>query len=100
MEMQIMVPPPIAAATKQLLEPYKSKAAIEKFITGSEDNEQPDTAPRLLTINEAARRLRVTRQCIYNWHNEGRLELVKIGKRRRMVPISDVEKLENGGEVC
>ena len=34
-----------------------------------------------VSVREAARLLRVTRQCIYNWAREGRLTLYKAGTR-------------------
>jgi excisionase family DNA binding protein len=40
----------------------------------------------LLTINEAAARLRVSRWSVYNLIRSGQLRTIKIG-RRRLVPI-------------
>jgi excisionase family DNA binding protein len=36
------------------------------------------------TVQEIAKRLRVTRQAIYNWIDEGRLQAVKVGRSLRI----------------
>lgn len=42
------------------------------------------------TVQEIAKRLRVTRQAIYNWIDEGRLQAVKVGRSLR-IPESAVK---------
>lgn len=44
---------------------------------------------RYYTVEEIAKRLRVTRQAIYNWIDEGRLHAVKVGRALR-IPESAV----------
>ncbi|MEI6624054.1 MAG: helix-turn-helix domain-containing protein [Actinomycetes bacterium] len=49
-----------------------------------------EVTPELVTPEEAAELLEVSRPTIYNWQNAGVLGRVEM-KNRRMVPISDVE---------
>lgn len=42
-----------------------------------------------LTVAEVSKRLRVTRQAIYNWIAEGRLRAVKVGRGIR-IPVSSL----------
>jgi len=48
-------------------------------------------AEEYLTVDEVAKRLKVTRQAIYNWINEGRLKAVKAGRSTR-IPESAVKE--------
>ncbi len=41
------------------------------------------------TVAEVAQRLRVSRQAVYNWIHEGRLEAVKVGRMTR-IPASSL----------
>ena len=53
--------------------------------------EAPPMAEEYLTVDEVAKRLKVTRQAIYNWINEGRLKAVKAGRSTR-IPESAVKE--------
>lgn len=50
----------------------------------------PPMAEEYLTVDEVAKRLKVTRQAVYNWINEGRLQAVKAGRSTR-IPESSVK---------
>lgn len=43
-----------------------------------------------LTVREVAERLRVTRQAVYNWITEGRLNAIRVGKSVR-VSVKSIE---------
>ena len=47
-------------------------------------------AEEYLTVEEVAQRLKVTKQAIYNWINEGKLHAVKAGRATR-IPLSSLE---------
>lgn len=55
----------------------------------------PTVERRLLTVAEAAEQLRVGRTMIYAMLRDGRINGVKIG-RRRLVPASEIERIING----
>lgn len=42
--------------------------------------------PEYYTINEVSAMLKVNRQTVYNWHRQGKIELVKVGARNRITP--------------
>ena len=48
----------------------------------------------LLTIEEATRRLRISRATLYRWSREGRLKLYRLSPRASRVRCEDVERLE------
>ena len=50
-----------------------------------------DSPPELVSINEAARILGVSRTSIYRMCTEGRLPFVQLLKRKRMIARSDLE---------
>lgn len=52
--------------------------------------EAPPMAEEYLTVDEVATRLKVSRQAVYNWINEGRLKAVKAGRATR-IPESAVK---------
>lgn len=52
--------------------------------------EAPPMAEEYLTVDEVAKRLKVTRQAIYNWINDGRLRAVKVGRSTR-IPVSAID---------
>ena len=54
--------------------------------------------PLLLTVPEAAERLRLSRATVYSFIYAGTLESVKLGRARR-VPIAAVEELISRGNV-
>lgn len=43
------------------------------------------------TVEEVAARFKVTRQAVYNWIADGRLEAIRLGKARR-IPRQALEK--------
>jgi excisionase family DNA binding protein len=55
----------------------------------------PAAAQTLLTVDEAAEKLRVSRSLIYGQMRDGLLRGIKIG-RRRLIPASEVERLIRG----
>ena len=50
--------------------------------------------PAVLTVDEAAERLRVSRWTVYNLIRSNQLRTVKIG-RRRLVPVSSIAECLN-----
>jgi excisionase family DNA binding protein len=50
--------------------------------------------PTVLTVDEAAERLRVSRWTVYNLIRSNQLRTVKIG-RRRLVPVSSITECLN-----
>lgn len=54
-----------------------------------------------LTINDTAKRLKVSRNTVYNLAHAGKLRLIKrqFGHTRYYVPVEDIEKLERVREV-
>ncbi len=46
-----------------------------------------------LTVKEVADRLRVTRQSVYNWINDGRLKAVKVGGKALRITERSVNDL-------
>lgn len=50
-----------------------------------------------LTVEEVAQRLRVSKQTIYSWIAEGRLESTKLGRVRRIM-ASSVERFVAAGK--
>ncbi len=53
-------------------------------------------ADRFYTPEELAAMLKVTRQAIYNWIQQGRMEAVRIGRTVR-IPGEEVERLLREG---
>jgi excisionase family DNA binding protein len=54
----------------------------------------------LLTIDEAAARLRVSRWSVYNLIRANQLRTVKIGRRRLVSPVAIAECIELLGEAA
>jgi excisionase family DNA binding protein len=56
---------------------------------------------RLLTVQEAAERLRISRWSVYNLIRANQLRTIKIGRRRLMTPAALAEciKMLEGGAV-
>ncbi len=53
-------------------------------------------ADKFYTPDELAALLKVTRQAIYNWIQQGRMEAVRIGRTVR-IPSEEVERLLRDG---
>jgi excisionase family DNA binding protein len=43
-----------------------------------------------LTVQEVSKRLKVTRQAIYNWIADGRLKAVRVGGKAMRIPVSSL----------
>lgn len=43
-----------------------------------------------LTVDEVAKRLRVTKQAVYNWIADGRLRAVRVAGKAIRIPVSSV----------
>ncbi|MBT9585497.1 helix-turn-helix domain-containing protein [bacterium] len=52
----------------------------------------------LVTLEEAARRLRVSRATLYRWSREGRLTLCKLGPRATRIREQDLAGLESSAK--
>jgi excisionase family DNA binding protein len=59
---------------------------------------QGTSAEYLLTVQEAADRLRVSRWSVYNLIRDGQLRTVKIGRRRLVTPAALAECVARLGE--
>jgi len=57
---------------------------------------QPQPPPRLLTLEEAARELRLSTKTILRFEAKGLIKLVKLG-RRKLCPRAELERLERDG---
>jgi excisionase family DNA binding protein len=55
------------------------------------------TTSSLLTINEAAARLRISAYTLYSWASEGKLPVVRIGARAVRIRTEVVERIETQG---
>jgi len=53
----------------------------------------PDLLHPLMTVQEAADRLRLTKNTIYCWLSQGRLQRVKLGERKVFIAREDVEEI-------
>ena len=62
--------------------------------------EQAGGADYLLTLQEAADRLRVSRWSVYNLIRANQLRTVKIGRRRLVSPAALTECIERLGEAA
>jgi len=70
-------------------------AAIAALVAATRTPDPAPAAPRpLLTVDETAERLRVSRAMIYQSLKDGRIKSVRIG-RRRLIPATEVERLIN-----
>jgi excisionase family DNA binding protein len=71
--------------------------AIAALVAATRATSPQASAPpqTLLTVDEAAEKLRVSRSLIYGQMRDGRLRGIKIG-RRRLIPASEVERLIRG----
>lgn len=47
-----------------------------------------------LTVEEAARRLSVSRATIYRWAQAGRIQIYKLGPKSSRIKAEDLERLE------
>jgi molybdopterin-binding protein len=56
----------------------------------------PSDQDRLMKASEAARALGVSLDTLRRWDREGRIRCVRDGSNRRMVPVSEVERLRGG----
>lgn len=53
--------------------------------------------PKLLRIKEAAEMLGINPETLRRWDNQGRLQAVRLGKRKdRRYKLEDLQKLING----
>ena len=43
-----------------------------------------------LTVDEVAKRLRVSKQAVYNWITDGRLKAVRVAGKAIRIPVSSV----------
>ena len=57
-----------------------------------------DGAPMVLTLEQAARALQVSRTVIFELARSGRLPTVRVGRRRRVVVAALEQLLTEGGE--
>ncbi|WP_105970399.1 helix-turn-helix domain-containing protein [Streptomyces geranii] len=57
-----------------------------------DDEHRPALAPKLLTVREAYRRLRISKWKLYDLIRSRRLVSIKIG-RRRLIPAEAVENM-------
>jgi molybdopterin-binding protein len=57
---------------------------------------RPTPPERLMKAADAARALRISLDTLRRWDREGRLRVVRDGSNRRMVPVSEVERLAGG----
>lgn len=53
--------------------------------------------PELVSMQEAAKMLKVTVKCIYDHVNAGELELIKLGHRTSRITLRSLEKLIQEG---
>jgi len=60
--------------------------------------ERPQVDPALLSIDEAARRLAISRRTLMARIADGTVRSVTLG-RRRLVPISVIEEIERGADL-
>jgi len=49
----------------------------------------------LITIDDAAKMLKISRQSLYRWAKEGKLQMLKIGNHSTRIKQSDIERLIN-----
>jgi molybdopterin-binding protein len=54
------------------------------------------TTGRLLKASDAARALDISLDTLRRWDKEGRIRCVRDGSNRRMVPMSEIERLRGG----
>lgn len=47
----------------------------------------------LLTITDAARKLNISRQSLYRWAKEGKIQMIKIADNATRIKQSDIERL-------
>lgn len=52
---------------------------------------------KAVNISETAKLLGISRDLVYQLIHEGRLRAVSVGKRRRLVPLSEIERLLEDG---
>lgn len=50
----------------------------------------------MVTLEEAAQRLRVSRATLYRWSREGRLKLYRLGPRATRIREEDLARMEEG----
>jgi excisionase family DNA binding protein len=55
---------------------------------------------RLITVEEAARRLDVAKMTIYRMGNDGRLPLVRLGPRLVRIDENDLERIITSAKVA
>ena len=56
----------------------------------------PELEPKAFRINDALRRLSISRSHLYQLALRGELRIVKIGSRT-LIPATEIERLVNGG---
>lgn len=49
---------------------------------------------KMVTLDEAARRLRISRSTLYRWSQQGRIKLYRLGPRATRIREEDLTKLE------
>ncbi len=88
------VPPHIAAAAATMLAPYAPGLTASEIVARlcSAPTLSAPEQTRFLTIAEAAKRLRITRQTLHALRKSGKLDSVKLG-RRVLVPESVISRL-------
>lgn len=78
------------------IDPLALDALLVEYRNKVLDLARPDAEPTLVSIEDAAQRLGISRRHFYNLANKGLIESVTLG-RRRLVPVAEVERLIRNG---
>lgn len=87
--------PPSAVRYTRRMPDEELAAAFAKLLAAVAAQPPPPPTPELLTVAEASEKLRVCESTVYAMIREGRLRVVKIG-RRRFVPSDQVAAIIRG----
>jgi excisionase family DNA binding protein len=66
--------------------------AIAAFVSATASPSKVPTPETVLTIDEVAKRLKISKSLVYKAIGDGNLKSIRIGKRR-LVPASEVQRL-------